>query len=200
METIGKIRRRGLRDGESISGLARSLQLSRIEASAPLVQAMAEGFASICRMGRNRFASATTRQDGRTTAQARGPGCGRLDAWLRGDGLLPKARRRTVLRRFECLQAEGYAGAYDSVQRPVRQWKIEAGRALSTKVRVGPRERRPLCRCSLRPAMWRNLTGAASLSCWAEPRRRSSWRISGWLTAVRCSLWPIRARREVTGA
>ena len=29
METIGKIRRRGLRDGESISGLARSLQLSR---------------------------------------------------------------------------------------------------------------------------------------------------------------------------
>ena len=29
VETIGKIRRRGLRDGESISGLARSLQLSR---------------------------------------------------------------------------------------------------------------------------------------------------------------------------
>ena len=28
METIGQIRRRGLRDGESISGLARSLQLS----------------------------------------------------------------------------------------------------------------------------------------------------------------------------
>ena len=43
VETIGKIRRRGLRDGESVSGLARSLQLARIEAIAPLVQAMAEG-------------------------------------------------------------------------------------------------------------------------------------------------------------
>jgi hypothetical protein len=29
METLGKLRRRRLRDGESISGLARSLQLSR---------------------------------------------------------------------------------------------------------------------------------------------------------------------------
>ena len=47
VETIGKIRRRGLRDGESISGLARSLQLSRSEASAPLVRAMAERFANI---------------------------------------------------------------------------------------------------------------------------------------------------------
>ena len=62
--------------------------------------------------------------------------------------------------------------------------------------RVGRRARRRLCRCSLRPVMWRNLTGATSMSCWAEPRRRSNWRISGWLTAVRCSLWPIRARRK----
>ena len=65
-----------------------------------------------------------------------GPWCGRLDEWLRGDGLLPKTRRRTARRLFECLQAEGYAGAYDSVQRHVRQWKIEAGRATSTKAFV----------------------------------------------------------------
>ena len=65
-----------------------------------------------------------------------GPWCGRLDEWLRSDGLLPKARQRTARRLFECLQAEGYAGAYDSVQRHVRQWKIEAGRATSTKAFV----------------------------------------------------------------
>ena len=37
---------------------------------------------------------------------------------------------------FRSLQAEGYAGAYDSVQRHVRQWKIEAGRGASTKAFV----------------------------------------------------------------
>ena len=119
METIGKIRRRGLRDGESISGLARSLQLSRNTVRKYL-------------------------KDGTEPAYKRkpqpgpqlGPWCGRLDEWLHGDGLLPKARRRTARRLFECLQAEGYAGAYDSVQRHVRQWKIEAGRATSTKAFV----------------------------------------------------------------
>ena len=66
-----------------------------------------------------------------------GPWCGRLDEGLRGDGLLPKARRRTARRLFECLQAEGYAGGYDSVQRHVRQCKIEAGRETSTQA-FGP--------------------------------------------------------------
>jgi hypothetical protein len=45
---------RGLRDGESINGLARSLQLSRIEAIAPLVQAMAglsQPFGHLCAYG-----------------------------------------------------------------------------------------------------------------------------------------------------
>ena len=119
VETIGKNRRRGLRDGESISGLARSLQLSRNTVRKYL-------------------------QDGAEPVYKRkpqpgpqlGPWCGRLDEWLRGDGFLPKARRRTARRLFECLQAEGYAGAYDSVQRHVRQWKIEAGRGASTKAFV----------------------------------------------------------------
>ena len=103
VETIGKIRRRGLRDGESIRGLARSLQLSRNTVR----KYLKDGAEPVYKR---------TPQPGPQL----GPWCGRLDEWLRGDGLLPKARRRTVLRLFECLQAEGYAGAYDSVQRHVR--------------------------------------------------------------------------------
>jgi transposase len=61
-----------------------------------------------------------------------GPWRDRLDEWLSSDALLPKARRRTARRLFECLQAEGYGGAYDSIQRHVRQWKIEAGHQTST--------------------------------------------------------------------
>ena len=119
METIGKIRRRGLRDGESISGLARSLQLSR----------------NTVRKYLKDGAEPVYKRKPQPGPQL-GPWCGRLDEWLRGDGFLPKARRRTARRLFECLQAEGYAGAYDSVQRHVRQWKIEAGRATSTKAFV----------------------------------------------------------------
>jgi transposase len=119
VETIGKIRRRGLRDGESISGLARSLQLSRNTVRKYLKDGVEQVYKRKPQAG-----------------PQLGPWCGRLDEWLRGDGLLPKARRRTARRLFECLQAEGYAGAYDSVQRHVRQWKIEAGRATSTKAFV----------------------------------------------------------------
>ena len=119
VETIGKIRRRGLRDGESISGLARSLQLSRNTVRKYLKDGVEPVYKRKPQPG-----------------PQLGPWCGHLDEWLRGDGLLPKTRRRTARRLFECLQAEGYAGAYDSVQRHVRQWKIEAGRATSTKAFV----------------------------------------------------------------
>ena len=88
VETIGKIRRRGMRDGESIRGLARSLQLSRNTVRKYL-------------------------QDGAEPVYKRkpqpgpqlGPWCGRLDEWLRSDRLLPKARRRTARRLFAGLQA-----------------------------------------------------------------------------------------------
>ena len=34
----------------------------------------------------------------------------------------PARERLTAQRLFELLRAEGYAGAYDSVQRHVREW------------------------------------------------------------------------------
>jgi transposase len=48
-----------------------------------------------------------------------------LKQWLETDIRLPKKQRRTAQRLFEGLQTEGYRGAYDSVQRFVKLWKIE---------------------------------------------------------------------------
>jgi transposase len=55
-----------------------------------------------------------------------------LESWLTTERLLPKAQRRTARRLFEGLQAEGYRGAYDSVQRFVQRWKAaKSGPALT---------------------------------------------------------------------
>ena len=115
METIGKIRRRHLRNGESISSVARDMKLSRNTVKKYLKEA-SEG--SYCRKDQPRPQLGALRD--------------RLDEWLHSDGLLPKSRRRSARRLFECLQAEGYLGAYDSVQRHVRQAKLAAGRSIGT--------------------------------------------------------------------
>ena len=47
----------------------------------------------------------------------------RLENWLRTERMMPKAQCRTARRLFEGLQAEGYLGAYNSVQRFVQRWK-----------------------------------------------------------------------------
>jgi transposase len=108
MDLIAEIRRRHLVSKESISSIARDLKLSR-----PTVR-------KHCR----------TRHEPRYHRPQRpGPVLGafqeRLEAWLQTERLLPKAQRRTAQRLFEGLQAEGYRGAYDSVQRFVRRWKAE---------------------------------------------------------------------------
>ena len=46
-----------------------------------------------------------------------------LTAWLEEESKLSKSRRRSGQRLFEGLQALGYSGAYDSVQRFVNRWK-----------------------------------------------------------------------------
>jgi transposase len=43
--------------------------------------------------------------------------------WLEAEAKLPRRRRRTAQRMYECLQELGYVGAYDSVQRFIKQWK-----------------------------------------------------------------------------
>jgi transposase len=108
MELIAEIRRRHLVQRESISSIARSL--------------------NICRQ--------TVRKHLKTEAE---PAYKRenqpvpklgdykpvLETWLTVDASLAKPRRRTAQRLFEGLQAEGYQGSYDSVQRFVKAWKAQ---------------------------------------------------------------------------
>lgn len=48
---------------------------------------------------------------------------GMLERWLLEETKLPRSRRRTARRMYECLLEEGYQGAYDSIQRFIKQWK-----------------------------------------------------------------------------
>jgi transposase len=106
MDVIAEIRRRHLVSRESISSIARELKLSR-----PTVRKHCR---TQCEPVYRREKQPTPRLGAfRET----------LEKWLRTERLLPKAQRRTARRLFEGLQAEGYRGAYDSVQRFVRRWK-----------------------------------------------------------------------------
>lgn len=110
MDIIAEIRRRHFISGESISAIARSLNLSRptVRKHLQTVEAVAYQRSSqpVPRLGEYRA---------------------RLESWLAVDQELPKSQRRTARRLFEGLQAEGYRGAYDSVQRFVKQWKVRSG-------------------------------------------------------------------------
>ena len=104
MDLIAKIRFRRSVGKESISSIARDLNLSR-----PTVR-------KHCR---------TQTEPIYRRAQQPTPMLGafqeRLENWLQTERRLPKPQRRTARRLFEGLQAEGYRGAYDSVQRFVQR-------------------------------------------------------------------------------
>ena len=115
MDMIAEIRRRHLVSKESISSIARDLKLSR-----PTVR-------KHCRSQREPL----YRRHKQPTPML-GAFQATLETWLRVERQLPKAQRRTARRLFEGLQAEGYRGAYDSVQRFVQRWKaIKSGPALT---------------------------------------------------------------------
>jgi transposase len=106
MDLIAEIRRRRLVSKESISSIARDLKLSR-----PTVR----------KHCRSQSEPVYHRQKQPTPML--GEFQETLETWLRIERQLPKPQRRTARRLFEGLQAEGYRGAYDSVQRFVRCWK-----------------------------------------------------------------------------
>ncbi len=106
MDLIAEIRRRRLVSKESISSIARELSLSR-----PTVRKHCR---SLCEPLYRRQKQPTPMLGAFEAT---------LESWLRVERDLPKAQRRTARRLFEGLQAEGYRGAYDSVQRFVRRWK-----------------------------------------------------------------------------
>lgn len=51
-----------------------------------------------------------------------------LETWLSKDNKLEKKQRCSARKLFTRLQAEGYDGAYDSVQRFVKAWQLAAGK------------------------------------------------------------------------
>jgi transposase len=104
VETIGKIRRRRLVQGESISAIARDLKLSRNTVKRAL-RFEGEAFTY------------------RRTHQPRpklGPYLATLEAWLEAEERLPARERRTAQRIYEALALEGYAGTVDTVRRYMR--------------------------------------------------------------------------------
>ena len=111
MDHIAEIRRRHFISGETISEIARSLNLSR-----PTVR---------------KALQAETEPVYQRQVQPT-PKLGdfkdQLTDWLVFDSKLPKRRRRTAQRLFECLQVEGYQGSYGPVQRFVLDWKRESGK------------------------------------------------------------------------
>jgi transposase len=107
VETIGKIRRRRLVDGESISAIARDLRLSRNTVKRVL-----------------RFeGEAYEYQRRRQPRPQLGPYLARLEAWLELEEKLPAREQRTAQRMYEALRLEGYAGAVDAVRRHMREFE-----------------------------------------------------------------------------
>ena len=107
VETIGKIRRRRLVEGESISEIARDLRLSRNTVKRAL---KFQGEAYEYRRERQ-------------PKPKLGPYLAMLESWLEAEETLPARERRTAQRLYEGLCLEGYAGAVDGVRRHVRQFE-----------------------------------------------------------------------------
>jgi transposase len=107
VETIGKIRRRRLVQGESISAIARDLGLARNTVKRAL-----------------RFeGEAYEYQRRRQPRPQLGPYLATLEAWLEAEEKLPAREQRTAQRMYEALRLEGYAGAVDAVRRHMREFE-----------------------------------------------------------------------------
>src|SRR5882724_547818 len=104
METLGKIRRRRLVDGDSISAIARDLRLSRNTVKRALRY---EG-------------DAYEYHRKRQPVPKLGPFVETLESWLKAEEKRPARERRTAQRLFEGLRLEGYTGAVDAVRRYMR--------------------------------------------------------------------------------
>jgi len=112
VETIGKIRRYHFVKGLGIKEISRKLKISRNTV-------------------RKVIRSETTEHIYRRTVQPQ-PQLGlyvpRLEEFLEKDWKRPRKRRLTACRLLELLQAEGYKGSYDSIQRFTKAWRLKKGK------------------------------------------------------------------------
>lgn len=109
LETIGKIRRRHFVEGETISQLARDFHLTRKTVRKYLKSTDPDP----------KYARQHQPQPKLGAFQSL------LEEWLKNESQRPRRERRTAKRLYEGLQREGYDGAYDSVQRFVKAWKVD---------------------------------------------------------------------------
>lgn len=108
VETIDKIRRRRLVDGESISAVARDLALARNMVKRAL---RIEGEAYECRRVRQPWPKLGAHLE-------------TLESWLEAEEKLRARERSTAqLRLCEALCLEGYTGAVDAVRRHQRSFE-----------------------------------------------------------------------------
>jgi len=113
METVLKIRRMHQVDGKSISAIARETGLSRN---------------TIKKYLRQKISEPPTYHREQPAKPKLGDYEATLREWLETDRKLPKRFRRPATRLFADLQRQGYQGAYDSVQRFVKDWKSQPSR------------------------------------------------------------------------
>ena len=109
MDIIYEIRRRHSVQKQSISAIAREMGLSR-----PTVR---KHLTTVEQPKYQRLLTVSPRLDEYKD---------QLTSLLEEESKLPRSRRRTAQRLFEGLQELGYNGAYDSIQRFVKQWKSRA--------------------------------------------------------------------------
>jgi transposase len=107
VETIGRIRRAYFVEQKAIREIARELRVSRKTVRKAIRKAGTEF--------RYERRVQPQPQLGRFVAQ--------LDEMLEANARRPPRERLTAQRLYELLRADGYTGAYDSVQRHVRQWR-----------------------------------------------------------------------------
>lgn len=112
VETIAKIRRYFFVEGKKIKEISRELRISR------------NTIRKVIRSGATEHRYVREEQPVPKIGEYQE----RLDALLKEDKKRPKRRRLTAQRLFEIIQGEGYAGAYDSVQRYVKKWREQKGR------------------------------------------------------------------------
>jgi len=107
VETIGKIRRRRLVNGESISAIARDLGLARNTVKRAL-----------------RFEGEAFEYRRKNQPRPKmGPYLAILEGWLEAEEKLPPRERRTARRLYEALRVEGYSGGPDTVRRQMRAFE-----------------------------------------------------------------------------
>ena len=112
VETIAKIRIRYHIKGESIKQITRELGLSR----------------NTVRKAIRENKTANEYERSIQSAPKLDAYKEQLTTWLEEDHKCPKAQRCSAQRLHERLQTAGYTGAYDSVQRFVKQWQRLAGK------------------------------------------------------------------------